>query len=144
MEEVLILKKKVSTNELSKVNFDLLLPQLPHFISINDLKFNFSLDTENALQPYVDILKSSLELQKNTSKDEQETLKLDKILTLLEDMAKNPIYKLHINAQFKDVLLKDYQKEGAEVIEKITINDKDFTDIFKEEIRSFLMAFIGL
>ncbi|ARJ56361.1 JlpA family lipoprotein adhesin [Campylobacter cuniculorum] len=130
-----------STNELSKVNFDLLLPQLPHFISINDLKFNFSLDTENALQPYVDILKSSLELQKNTSKDEQETLKLDKILTLLEDIIKNPVYNIDINAQFKDILLKDYQKEGVEVIEKITINGKDFTDILKKNMKDILGRF---
>lgn len=134
-------------NFTDKLNnqFDLLLPKLAdigkEFGSINDIKFNISLDTKNAFEPYVTMAKGYLGMQKSQSKDEKEALIADKALSVLEDITKNPVYKLNIEAKFKNTLLKDYQKEGAEVVQKFTINGKDFTEILKDFTGNFIPEF---
>ena len=134
-------------NFTDKLNnqFDLLFPKLAdigkEFSSINDVKLNISLDTKNAFEPYVNVAKGYLGMQKSQSKDEKEALIIDKTLSLLEDITKTPTYKLNIEAKFKNTLLKDYQKEGTEVVQKFTINDRDFTEILKDFTGNFIAGF---
>ncbi len=117
-------------------DFNSLLPKITklgkEFISISGVKLNLSFDTQNAFKPYVDGIKAYLDRDRENA-DEKQALQIERILNLLEDITKDPVYKLNIEAKFKDLLLKDYE-EDEELVEKITANGRDFTDIFKEMV----------
>lgn len=133
------------TDKLSS-QFDLFLPRFTdlgkNFISLNHARLNLSLNTQNVFEPYINIAKGYLGTQKNQNRDQKEALLISEILGLLEDIAKDPVYKVNVKARFKNVLLKDYPEEGLELIQELTINGKDFTDTFKE--LTFMIGGAGL
>lgn len=100
-------------------------------IIINDLSLETSLDTENVFESYMLMARGWLEMMKNESSNEKQAV-LDKMLSLLNDISKNPIYKLDVNVKLKDIPIAEYERENVKVIEKLTINKQDFTEILKE------------
>ncbi len=114
--------------------FKLLLPKLSELskevTSLNNIKLSLRLDTQGVFESYVNTAKTYLETNENT--DAKQDLQIKNILNILEDITKESVYKMNLNIKFKNILLKDYEKEGLQTIEKITINNENFTEFFKE------------
>ncbi|WP_171000345.1 JlpA family lipoprotein adhesin [Campylobacter estrildidarum] len=121
--------KNVDENNTNKIDPDSTLSQILDNITIHDAKLTFSLDTKEVFKDYIEMANSMLKIAKENSKDEKQTLVIDKALKALEKITQNPTYKLNIEVFFKDAPLSVYSKEKEKVIEKLTINGEDFTEV---------------
>ncbi|HEB7717549.1 TPA: hypothetical protein RZJ41_001693, partial [Campylobacter coli] len=100
-------------------------------IILNNFKINSSLDTKGVFENYITIAKGGLEALKIQSHNEEQTLLIDKALLALNEITKDTVYKLDLETIFKPIALSDYYKENVNVIEKLTINNQDFTETLK-------------
>ncbi|EAL8252932.1 hypothetical protein DXG14_07905, partial [Campylobacter coli] len=100
-------------------------------IILNNFKINSSLDTKGVFENYITIAKGGLEALKIQSHNEEQTLLIDKALLALNEITKDTVYKLDLETVFKPIALSDYYKENVNVIEKLTINNQDFTETLK-------------
>ncbi|MCX2683109.1 JlpA family lipoprotein adhesin [Campylobacter sp. MIT 21-1685] len=98
---------------------------------INNFSLEALLDADNAFESYILIAKGSLETMKNQSQNEELTLIYDKMLSVLNTINQNSLYKLSLNAQFKNIPVAEYAQEKIKVLEKLTLNGQDFTEDFK-------------
>ncbi|MBZ7936348.1 hypothetical protein H2279_06890 [Campylobacter sp. B0100352/1] len=121
--------KNVDENNTNKIDSDSTLSQILENITIHDAKLTFSLDTKEVFKDYIEMANSMLKIAKENSKDEKQTLIIDKALKALEKITQNPTYKLNVEVFFKDVPLSVYSMEKEKVIEKLTINGEDFTEV---------------
>ncbi|MGH2328043.1 JlpA family lipoprotein adhesin [Campylobacter taeniopygiae] len=121
--------KNVDENNTNKIDPDSTLSQILENITIHDTKLTFSLDTKEIFKDYIEMANSMLKIAKENSKDEKQTLVIDKALKALEKITQNPTYKLDIEVFFKDIPLNTYSKEKEKAIEKLTINGEDFTEV---------------
>ncbi|EAI3916725.1 hypothetical protein YZ60_00250 [Campylobacter upsaliensis] len=99
--------------------------------TLKEFKFNFNLQTNNAFSPYINMAKASLEALQNQSSNEEQNLLYSQVLELINDISKDPLYKLNLTLGFKDIPASDFIKLREESIAKITINGKDFSAILK-------------
>ncbi|HEB9338847.1 TPA: hypothetical protein RZK43_000217 [Campylobacter coli] len=100
-------------------------------IILNNFKINSSLDTKGVFENYITIAKGGLEALKIQSHNEEQTLLIDKALLALNEITKDTVYRLDLETVFKPIALSDYYKENVNVIEKLTINNQDFTETLK-------------
>ncbi|MBZ7941389.1 JlpA family lipoprotein adhesin [Campylobacter molothri] len=121
--------KNIDENNTSIDNFKSMLPQIQENIIIHDAKLTLSLDTKEVFKDYIEMANSILKIAKDQSKDEKQTLIIDKALQALEKITQDPTYKLNIEVFFKDIPLSAYPQEQAKVVKKIIINGIDFTDL---------------
>lgn len=100
-------------------------------IKLSGFNLDFSLDTENLFEGYVNEAKDALQ----TNNNPKLASLTQKALTTLNDIIKNPVYKINLAVKLKsDTILTDYSKIGLDGIEKITLNGQDFTTEFKERV----------
>lgn len=100
-------------------------------VTLNNFKINSSLDTQGVFENYITIAKGGLEALKIQSQNEEQTLLIDKALLALNEITKDTVYKLDLEAKFKPIALSDYPKEGINAVEKLTVNNQDFTETLK-------------
>lgn len=114
-------------------------------IKLSGFNMDFSIDTENLFEGYVNMAKGLLQTNDNPKFGSL----TQKTLAALDDITKNPIYKINLAVKLKgDVIVADYDKIGLDSVENITLNGQDFTKEFKEEIapnlgRLMVMALMG-
>lgn len=126
---------KLIVNEKSLVNFnndssksiEAILKQS----MVKNFKLDINLQTKDAFVPYINMAKSSLEVLQNQNTNEEQSLLYSKTLELINDISKNPLYKLNLALDFKDIPLSEFNTLKESGVEKITINGKDFSDILK-------------
>lgn len=99
--------------------------------TFKEFKFNFNLQTNNAFSPYINIAKAFLEALQNQSVNEEQNLLYSQVLELINDISKDPLYKLNLVLGFKDIALSDFINLKEENIANITINGRDFSAILK-------------
>ncbi|EAK1781836.1 hypothetical protein CVR99_07895, partial [Campylobacter upsaliensis] len=99
--------------------------------TLKEFDFNFNLQTNNAFSPYINMAKASLEALQNQSPNEEQNLLYSQVLELINDISKDPLYKLNLALGFKDIPVSDFINLKEESIAKITINGKDFSAILK-------------
>ena len=99
--------------------------------TLKEFDFNFNLQTNNAFSPYINMAKASLEALQNQSSNEEQNLLYSQVLELINDISKDPLYKLNLALGFKDIPVSDFINLKEESIAKITINGKDFSAILK-------------
>ncbi|HEF3563447.1 TPA: hypothetical protein R9129_001786, partial [Campylobacter upsaliensis] len=99
--------------------------------TLKEFNFNFNLQTNNAFSPYINMAKASLEALQNQSSNEEQNLLYSQVLELINDVSKDPLYKLNLALGFKDIPVSDFINLKEESIAKITINGKDFSAILK-------------
>ncbi|EIA96078.1 JlpA family lipoprotein adhesin [Campylobacter coli] len=100
-------------------------------VILNNFKINSSLDTQGVFENYITIAKGGLEALKIQSQNEEQTLLIDKALLALNEITKDEVYKLDLEAKFKPIALSDYPKEGINAVEKLTVNNQDFTETLR-------------
>ncbi|MBS4274776.1 JlpA family lipoprotein adhesin [Campylobacter vulpis] len=99
--------------------------------TFKEFKFNFNLQTNNAFSPYINMAKASLEALQNQSANEEQNLLYSQVLELINDISKDPLYKLNLVLGFKDMPVSDFINLKEESVANITINGKDFSTILK-------------
>ncbi|EAH5976880.1 hypothetical protein I8918_00530 [Campylobacter upsaliensis] len=99
--------------------------------TLKEFDFNFNLQTNNTFSPYINMAKASLEALQNQSSNEEQNLLYSQVLELINDISKDPLYKLNLALGFKDIPVSDFINLKEESIAKITINGKDFSAILK-------------
>lgn len=104
-------------------------------MKLSGFNMDFSIDTENLFEGYVNMAKGLLQ----TNDNPQISSLTQKALVALNDITKNPVYKINLAVKLKDdVIVADYDKIGLDSVENITLNGQDFTKEFKEQIVPYL------
>lgn len=122
---------KASLNNNYDENFDKNFEILLDESILKNFKLDINLQTNNAFSPYINMAKASLEALQNQSSNEEQNLLYSQVLELINDISKDPLYKLNLALGFKDIPVSDFINLKEESIAKITINGKDFSAILK-------------
>lgn len=119
------------------------MPEILKLAKLKDLKIDLALQTNDAFKPYIAMGKASLEALKNQEGvNEKQTLFYDKVVSVIDELDKNPLYKLNLEFIFKDIPLLDFSQAPENAVEKITLNGKDFSEVL-EMLQAFAMLSRG-
>lgn len=99
--------------------------------TLKEFDFNFDLQANNAFSPYISTARASLEALQNQSSSEKQNLLYSQMLKLINDIGKDPLYKLNLTLGFKDIPVSGFIDLKEESIIKVIINGKGFNAILK-------------
>ena len=109
-------------------------------ISLNDIKLSLKLYTNGEFKDYVDNLKLELQNLKERAGDERQILLFDKLLLTINDITKTEPYNADIYIAFKDFFFANYENLSTESLQKLNINNQDFTQSAKMFLGILLMS----
>ncbi|EAK9927901.1 hypothetical protein A0X74_04865 [Campylobacter jejuni] len=103
------------------------------YIILNNFKIDSTLKTEGVFSSYIATAKENLQTLKAQSQNEEQALIFDKALAILNNITQNDDYKLNLDLKFKNIPVSDYNAQGIDSIEKlsISINNQDATEALK-------------
>ncbi|EPU1615150.1 lipoprotein adhesin JlpA [Campylobacter jejuni] len=101
------------------------------YIILNNFKIDSTLKTEGVFSSYIATAKENLQTLKAQSQNEEQALIFDKALAILNNITQNDDYKLNLDLKFKNIPVSDYNAQGIDSIEKLSINNQDATEALK-------------
>lgn len=101
------------------------------YIILNNFKIDSTLKTEGVFNSYITTVKENLQTLKAQSQNEEQALIFDKALAILNNITQNDDYKLNLDLKFKNIPISNYNTQGIDSIEKLSINNQDTTEALK-------------